>query len=114
MAPLRWNQIAWASPAGTKIGNNAAIGAAIASSEKTQNSNVSFLSLLMRLIFSLLHNAALRGEQRYYQLTALLQKLINSTHNENATRCESLFNALLCDIYKVRNYHCEDKTSEKM
>ncbi|WP_413766698.1 hypothetical protein, partial [Vibrio vulnificus] len=42
------------------------------------------------------HNAALRGECRLNQLSAEHLHHQNSPHTKNATRHESLLNALLC------------------
>ncbi len=45
------------------------------------------------------HNAALRGECRINQVSADNFHHQNQPHTKNATRHESLFNALLCASY---------------
>ncbi|MGY6417312.1 hypothetical protein, partial [Vibrio parahaemolyticus] len=50
-------------------------------------------------VSELAHNAALRGECRLKQLSADHFHHQNSPHTKNATRHESLLNALLCSSF---------------
>ncbi len=50
------------------------------------------------------YNAALRGECRRNQLSADRFHRQNSPHAKNATRHESLLNALLCEFFQRAQY----------